>query len=497
MRLSPSEYRAIVRSDLHTFLVFAFSVLNPETEFFDSWHIELINQVLTDCVRRKTKRLIINLPPRSLKSLCASVAFPAWLLGHNPSAQVLCASYSQALADKHALDTRTLMMSPGYKAMFPGTQLSSTKFATNDFKTSQNGFRLATSVGGTLTGRGADFIIIDDPLKPDEAFSDTQRQSVNDWYDHSLISRLNDKRNGCTILIMQRLHEDDLVGHLLDSGGWDLLRFPAIAEEEERFEIRRPDGRIRTITRHPGEALHPEREPLSTLYELKKNMGEYNFAGQYQQSPAPLGGGILKREWIKEYSDYDRPEFESIIQSWDTGNKPEELNDPSACTTWGVKDHSLYLLDVICKHLGYPELKRFVVSHARLFGAKTIIIEDKASGTQLIQDLRNDGMSGLKKYCPKFDKKMRFVAATGYFEDGFVYLPKKAHWLDAYTHELLTFPNGKHDDQVDSTSQAIDWFKEHGVVRYGLIEWYKQQAEGSTVDPQYAAIFTRPRGAGR
>jgi hypothetical protein len=175
----------------------------------------LIASKLEACRRGEITRLIINVPPRSLKSHAAAVAFPAFVLGHNPSAQIICASYGQDLANKHSLDCRTVMTSEWYRGLFP-TRLAPHKQSTQEFLTTQNGFRLATSVGGVLTGRGADFIIIDDPLKPDEALSETQRKAVNEWYDHTLYSRMNDKRTGSIIIIMQRLHEDDLVGHVLE-----------------------------------------------------------------------------------------------------------------------------------------------------------------------------------------------------------------------------------------------------------------------------------------
>ena len=248
----------------------------------------------------RCKRLIINLPPRSLKSLLASIAFPAWCLGHDPSAQILCVSYAQDLADKLARDCRSIMMSEWYRRLFP-TRLAAHRQAVQEFITTRQGYRLATSNGGVLTGRGADIILIDDPLKPEEALSDAQRQAANEWYDHTLYSRLNDKRNGAIVIIMQRLHEDDLVGHVLEQEPWDVVRFPAIAEEDETHEIETIWG-PRTFTRRRGEALHPEREPLDTLDRIRRTIGEYNFAGQYQQSPAPLGGGLVKKEWFKCYA---------------------------------------------------------------------------------------------------------------------------------------------------------------------------------------------------
>src|SRR5436305_9730554 len=213
--LTPEQYRAVLRNDFCTFAERSFLELNPATDFARNWHIDVIAHELERCRLGETRRLIINLPPRSLKSHCASIAFPAWLMAHNPSAQIICASYAQDLADKHAIDCRALMNSDFYRQIFP-TRLSPDKRAVADFLTTARGSRKATSVGGVLTGRGADFIIIDDPLQPDKALSDTRRNNVNDWYDNTLCSRLNHKLTGCIILIMQRLHEDDLVGHVLD-----------------------------------------------------------------------------------------------------------------------------------------------------------------------------------------------------------------------------------------------------------------------------------------
>jgi predicted phage terminase large subunit-like protein len=481
MKATPIEYyRDRLRGDLYAFTVQCFYELNPAATFLPNWHIEVVAAALEACRRGDITRLSINQPPRSLKSHCASVAFVAFILGHNPTAQIICASYGQDLANKHALDCRTILASAWYQTLFPDTRLSSERQAVQEFMTTQQGFRLSTSVGGVLTGRGADFIIIDDPLKPDEALSDTQRKTVNDWFDGTLYSRLNDKRTGRIILIMQRLHEDDLVGHVL--GGpepWKVIRFPAIAEEDETHVIETLDRPLRYYQRRAGEALHPEREPLEVLHRLREVQGEYNFAGQYQQAPAPLGGGLVKAEWFKTYTAADVPaKFEMIFQSWDTANKPTELSDYSVCTTWGVKDKQVYLLQVLRKRLGYPELKRAVREQAEAFSPQTILIEDKASGTQLIQELVGEGMHVIQKYEPTMDKTVRMYTVTSTIENGFVHLPDKAAWLDEYLHELTSFPNGKYDDQADSTSQALDWFKQHCMRPvYGLFEYYKREAE--------------------
>ena len=387
--LSPREYDAILRSDLGYFAERCFCELNPQAAFAMNWHIEVIAAKLAAVREGKIRRLIINLPPRHLKSLLASIAFPAWCLGHDPSAQILSVSYGQDLADKLARDCRSIMTSAWYRRIFP-TRLAPHRQAVQEFITTAQGYRLATSNGGVLTGRGADIILIDDPLKPEEALSEAQRQAANEWFDHTLYSRLNDKRHGAIVIIMQRLHEDDLVGHVLGQEPWEVVCFPAIAEADEIHEIETIWG-PRCFERRQGELVHPEREPLDTLDRIRRTVGEYNFAGQYQQSPAPLGGGLVKAEWFKRYRANERPEsFERIVQSWDTANKATELSDFSVCTTWGVKGKDLFLLGVFRRRLEYPALKRAVREQQSLFAANEVLIEDKASGTQLIQELITD-----------------------------------------------------------------------------------------------------------
>ncbi len=473
--ISHKELQAFQRLDFALFIERSFSELNPQTEYLHNWHIEVIAEALERCRLGEIKRLIINVPPRSLKSHMASIAFPAFLLGHNPSTSIICASYGQDLADKLAGDCRSLMTSDWYQGLFPSTRLATRRPMLNDYMTTKKGFRLSTSVSGVLTGRGADFIIVDDPLKPDEALSETQRKSANDWFDHTVVSRLNDKRTGCIILIMQRLHEDDLVGHVLQQGDWHTLRFPAIAEENEHYTIQTP-YRERTFTRQQGEALHPERESLSLLARMRAIQGEYNFAGQYQQSPSPLGGGMIKTHWFKTYTPADLPmEFELVFQSWDTANKSSELSDFSVCTTWGLRKNQLYLLHVLRKRLDYPDLRRTVKQQAELYRAKTVVIEDKASGTQLIQDLLADGVHGTTRYEPQMEKIMRMHSVSSTIENGFVHVPVEADWLPEYLHEISAFPKGKYDDQIDSTSMALDWSKQ-GMDCFGVLDWYREKA---------------------
>jgi predicted phage terminase large subunit-like protein len=459
--LTQREEVAQLRLDFADFAQRCFRELNPLVALAMNWHVEIMAAKLTAVYRGEIRRLIVNVPPRYLKSLLGSVAFPAWCLGRQPGTQILCVSYAQDLADKLARDCRRIVMSDWYQRAFP-TRLSAQRQAVGEFETTQQGCRLATSVGGVLTGRGADIIIIDDPLKPEEALSQAQRRAANEWYDHTLYSRLNDKQKGAIVLIMHRLHEDDLVGHVLAQEDWEVVRFPAIAEEDETFAVETVWG-PRHFTRRRGEALHPEREPPAMLEQIRRTIGEYNFAGQYQQAPSPLGGGLVKQAWFRHYAASELPQtFERVVQSWDTANKATELSDFSVCTSWGIAGKDLYLIDVLRRRMEYPELKRSVREQYERFRPSAVLIEDKASGTQLIQELIREGLYAVTRYQPQCDKVMRMHAQTAMIENGFVRLPERAPWLASYLHELTVFPNGKHDDQVDSTAQMLDWFKRAG-----------------------------------
>src|SRR6266699_3074297 len=450
-------YADVLRHDLCAFIHRSFLELNAQTQFLSNWHIEVLAAKLEQVRRGSCKRLIINVPPRHLKSHAISIAFPAWVLGHDPAKQILSVTYAQDLSDNLARKSRTLMTSAFYEALFD-TRLSKGREAVSDYETTDSGYRLSTSVGGVLTGRGADIIIIDDPLKADDALSDRCRRSANEWYDNTLRSRLNSQEKGVIIIVMQRLHADDLVAHVQEHESWNVLSFPAIAEQDETYDTWTPYGR-RRIHRKNGEALHPALLSLATLENQRRAMTEYNFTAQYQQNPQPPSGVIVKREWLKFYGPSDKPvEFDQIIQSWDTANKDTELSNYSVCTTWGLKKQHMFLLDVYRRKVEFPDLKRAVRELAALHRARIVLVEDKASGSSLIQELRAEHFS-LVQAAPAIDgdKVMRLRAQTAKIEGGFVLFPKQAHWLETYLLELLTFPNSKYDDQVDSTVFALAW----------------------------------------
>jgi len=259
---------AAIRTDLYSFIQAFFPVVSPGGAFHKNWHIEAIAYALTRVMRGEIRRLIITVPPRNLKSFCASVAFPAFVLGHEASRRIMCVSYSEALAAKHANDFRAIMNSAKYRRIFR-TRISREKNTELEIMTTARGYRLAVPVGGTITGRGANIIIIDDPQKPQDAQSQNAREQLHQWYPNTLLPRLDNKSTDAIILVMQRLHQDDLAGYLLRQEGWEVLNLPAIAEVEQ--EVPLAPGRFHRRLR--GSLLHPEREPQPALDEVRRARG--------------------------------------------------------------------------------------------------------------------------------------------------------------------------------------------------------------------------------
>jgi predicted phage terminase large subunit-like protein len=465
---SVEEYDALTRVDFNVFVERVFVELKGSARYLDNFHIAVICAELEAVRLGETRRLAIALPPRSLKSIIVSVAWPAWLLGHNPAFEIICASYGQQLADELARDCRQVMQSAWYRRLFPGTRLADNRQAVAAFETTVGGRRRATSVGGAVTGFGADFFIVDDPTKPEEAQSDVERARANSWARHTLFTRLDNKVQGPIVLVMQRLHENDMIGFVGTLTALKIVAFPAIAQEDEEHRISTPHG-VRIHHRAVGEALHPEREPLYVLEELRSVLGTLFFSAQYLQMPAPPGGSMVKPEWFQRFDPANPPVFEQIVQSWDTANRKSELSAHSVCTTWGKKGKQIFLLNVLRQRLEYPDLKRAVIAQAAMFDAKTVLIEDAASGIALIQELTREGFYKAQAVKPKGEKVMRMQTQTAVIEAGMVFVPSSASWLEAYLHELMMFPAGTYNDQVDSTSQALAFLT--GNNDFGFAAW--------------------------
>jgi predicted phage terminase large subunit-like protein len=447
-------FEAIIRQDFPSFIGKVFSTINPGAEYQSNCHIDLIADYLEAARSGDIKRLIINMPPRSLKSVCISVAWPAWLLAQKPSARIMAASYSSVLSVKHSLDTKLVLESEWYKNIFPGTELSKKHNCKNKFLTTENGFRFATSVGGSATGEGGDYLIVDDPHNPTQINSTKLRNRAIEWFEQTFVTRLNDSKNGVIVLVMQRLHEEDLSSQLLSCGGWELLKIPMVAPKNIAYNIGAKNYYFKE-----GGILNAKRDDFNFVSNIEKDMGARNYAAQFLQDPMPSNYSLLPEEDISFYEQ--APEkFDYFIQSWDTALKTTEKSDFSVGTCWGIADEKYYLVSMIRKKLAYPDLKNTIEKFAKRFSPKHILIEDKASGQSIIQDLQRLDYTNIKPIKPKLDKVTRFASVVDLFQMGKVLLPKESSFNRSLLRELTVFPNSKNDDIVDSVSQFLNFSKE-------------------------------------
>jgi predicted phage terminase large subunit-like protein len=451
---SPQQiYQAVLATDFRAFVEYVFGLLRPGTPFKPNWHIDAMAHKASQVASGEVRRLIIAVPPRHLKSIIASVALPAWYLGHNPSERVVCVSYSAELAKTHANDFRRVVTDPTYQAVFPKMRL--VRETDSEIHTTLRGRRYATSIQGTLTGRGGNLFIIDDPLKPGDAISEVSRERVIEWYRSTLVTRPDDKQAARVMVVMQRIHVDDLVGFLLDSdAGFEVLSLPAIAQSTTTYDL----GGSRTHTREKGDLLHPAHEPAEVLREIKKSMGSMLFSAQYQQAPEPAGGKIIKRKMLRYYSDLERLPTDRIVLSWDIALSEQETGHYSACVVLLNRGELYYVLEVIRGKFPFDKLKDKILEVKRRYEKAALLIEDASISTGLIQSLREKQVNVVAIPVNR-DKQSRVISQIDLFEGGSVLLPKDAPWLDAFVSELLSFP-GRHDDQVDALTQGLAWRRE-------------------------------------
>ncbi len=436
------------RVDLLAFTESLF-LLAKGSRFRVNPHHRIITHTLQRVFLGRTRRLIINIPPRYSKTELMG-HFIAWGLGHFPDSEYILASYSKRLAANTAFNIRALVQSPAYRLVFPKVRIRQDSQARDEWRTTRGGIVYATGTAGTITGYGAGklrgnfggALIIDDPMKASEAESPTIRQNVIDWYQSTVESRLNSPETP-VILIMQRLHGEDLAGWLLEGGNgetWEQLCLPALDDREQ--------------------PLWPEKHSLADLQRMER-ANPYVFAAQYLQSPVPKSGGLFKSPWLMRYdAPPDKARTLRVVQSWDTAYKPGQINDPSVCTTWAETKTGYHLLHVWRDRVEYPALKARVAALAAEWRPSAILIEDKASGQSLIQEYRQSTPLPVIPIQPTADKITRASEVSALFESGRVFLPRQAPWLADYEAELALFPKGKHDDQVDSTSQALRWMRD-------------------------------------
>ena len=438
------------------FFIKSFASLSPTNNFINNWHIDLLCEALECIFYGKIKRLIVCMPPRYMKSLCISTAFPAWALGNDPSHKIIVASYAMPLAEKLSIDTRTIIEQEWFAKHFPNTALNQRINSKRKFATNMEGFRLATSVNGSLTGEGCDILIADDPQKPLNIENKKYRDKTFDWLSNTFFSRLNNKKQGKIVIVMQRLHEDDIIGRLTENkienkliqkiNNWHIINLPAIAKSDDFF-------------RKKGEALNEKMEDIETLGIIEKQMGNYYFNAQYQQSPQNAICGFLKKSQMKIINEkiiLNLPVFISIDSAFKSG----ENNDFTAISIWQERvfenKTKLVLVDFILKKLEFNELIKTIRDTFTKYNVCKMLIEDKASGISIIQNLQKEFSEQIVAIKPINSKEVRFLSSITYIESGDVVFLQDIP--ENVFQQLLIFPNGKHDDAVDSISQMIMWY---------------------------------------
>ena len=437
-----------------TFAAISFGIINPGRDLCYNWHLQQLGVVLEEARINNVKRLLVSMPPRSLKSQCISVIWPAWIMGLNPSCRVMTASYSQRLAEKHASDSRHIMQSDFFRRHFPYSALLDGQNAKQKFATVHHGYRFSTSVGGTATGEGGDYLIIDDPHNPEHIHSAGRRQGVIDWYEQTWCSRLDNKETGVMIIVMQRLHVDDLAGYLLskDGHGWHNVCLQARATYTQHFYTAGL-----TFRQSVGSLLQPARGGEEVLARIEQEVGSYNFNAQYLQQPAAPKGNLIQRSWLGLMSAEQLATLSPLyyIHSWDTALHSGEQHDYSVCLVFAVFADNWVVVAVLRDKLAFNVLTERVGEFYAKWQPREILIENKASGQALIQQVQTYYPElPVVSINPKIDKYSRTMQVLTPLEAGKVRV-LEADWTEALLAELCSFPQGKHDDQLDALTQFI------------------------------------------
>lgn len=447
---------------------------DPECEEFypdtvtPAEHHELINRTLMRVEAGHLRRVMIFMPPGSAKSTYGTVTFPTWFMGRKRGRHVITTSYGTDLARKFGRKCRQIARSPQYREVF-GCGLVSDNKAADDWALDSGSSFMAAGIDAGITGNRADGIVIDDPLKGrQDADSETIRNRIWEEYKASVRTRL--KPGGFILIIQTRWHEDDIAGRILPKD-WDGESGLVKAQDGEEWYVLCLQAQCERLDdplgREIGEWLWTDWFTPDHWEQERRTQGSRNWAALYQQKPAPDDGGMWKLSWFGRYGTAPADHW-MIVQSWDTANKPAEINDPSVCTTWLLTDRGHYLIHVLCERMDYPTLRKNAKAHAEKWKPHALLIEDKASGQQLIQDLRNETTLPVIAIEPEGDKVTRASVVSPMIEARLVHLPNEADWLLDYEMEVGRFPLSKHKDQVDSTSQALNWIRNHASRAYGV-----------------------------
>lgn len=503
-----ADTRAVLAErKLEHFIRYGWHVIEPTTPYRSNWHIGAICEHLEAVTARQIKRLIINMPPRSMKSISTSVMWPAWAWIRQPGERFMYASYSASLSQDHSVARRTVIRSPWYRENWGDRfGMSEDQDEKKEFVNDHRGVMIATSTGGRATGKGGGILVADDLMNPEQAASDAERLAANRFFDQSFYGRLNDPNTDAIVIVMQRLHEDDTTGHALASGEWDLLVLP--------MEY---DGR-RSVTslgwRDPrteiGDLLWPDRFSRTTVEDTKRRLGAYAYSGQHQQRPSPAEGGTIKRHWWQYWqpANQDLPPvmvkmpdgqvqpvtarklplaLDEVIDSWDCAFKALDTSDFVSGGKWGRVGAGKFLLERDCRRMDFPAtIEAITAMSARKPVAGAKYVEDKANGPAVIQVLRHS-IPGLIAVNPSGGKIARAAAVSPQIQAGNVYLPHPqiAPWVEQFIEQCAAFPNGAHDDDVDMTTQALlklgavdhskvfpDFARATHIERYPLKSWW-------------------------
>lgn len=453
-RLLADISREKAERTLPAFIEQAWHVIEPGITYVDNWHIHLIGEYMEAVNRGEIRRLVINMPPRHMKSLEATVCYPVWTWIKHPEKRFIKVSYSDSLSRKHNILARDIIKSPWFQENWGDViQLKDDVNRQNEFKNTHQGFMFSTSIGGALTGEGGDVIIIDDPQNPLMANSEVEREASINFFKNTLQTRLNDPQTGAFIIIMQRLHENDLTGHILSEDlGYEHLRLPAIAETKTvvTFPISGKE-----IVREAGDILNEGRFNGEVLDGLKKSMGSVQFAGQFQQTPAPAEGIIFKREWL--HSFYTAAPRTTDIQSWDMAFTKSEGSAKVAGYVLGKHGADIYIKDLVNDKMDFTESVAAVRTlSGKWKSARAKVVENKANGPAIVNTLKKE-IPGMVEFNPKGSKEERAMSITPYFEAGNIHFPDpKTHpWVEDLIRDLLIFPKGTYKDTVDALVQGI------------------------------------------
>lgn len=495
------DLEIVRRWGLKGFTQIAWSIIEPATTYIHNWHLDVMAEHLEAVWKCQINDLLINMPPRHMKSIEVSVMFPAFVWTVEPSLRWLYSSYAQSLSIRDSVKMRRLIESPWYKARWGHVfELTSDQNQKLKFENNKSGYRMATSVGGSNTGEGGDIIVVDDPHNVEERESDVMREGAIDWWASVMSTRINNPRKRRRIVVMQRVHEHDLSGHLLEQGGWTHLNLPAEYEGGKCIVtgcVFHWDKDPRTVE---GEPLWKDRFGKSEIQQLKKDLKEFGAAAQLQQRPAPAEGGILKRHWWRYWCYPGQEEtlppvrvkdptsgefleikpvpipyaFDKEVQSWDMAFKDLAASSFVVGEQWGRKGPNSFLKDQVRAQMDFTATLDAVRSFNRTHKeAGEKIIEDKANGPAILSVLKSE-IPGMSAHPVKGDKQARASAYAHLVRDGNIFLPHPsiAPWVEQFIHECATFPNAEYDDQVDTWSQAMD-------------KLYKTEDPGLAITPEY------------